>query len=388
MKKNFNPQCITYSQMNLIFNARLFYKRLTAWTTAYIIGRYLGIGTPEELFSRFYLETLGSGDIVMAFWGREAADRYSQLLSTYAIALRDLISAQLEGNAEAVNQNVNRLYQDQSERASFISSINPYVNEKAWLKQLETYLQYTIEEANNIMSGNYKKNIELFDRLNELGSQLGDALAQSLYNYVTSGTQEITPPQNRQPCLTDEQVDSIYNIRMFWYEMLTWVRSLMLSKYLKLEGEAEIYDRLKQIPENYVNTLRQFFGDNPAIDDLHLELNKYIELINSLIDAQIAGNHDEVNRITQLLYRNADERAASVSKLNPFWDQTEWRTRLYDNLSLTLEESNTFSTKDYARNLDIFNSLLDLAESTSGYFTRGLIFYLMKNQKPPEVQKG
>jgi hypothetical protein len=194
----------------------------------------------------------------MAFWGREAADRYSQLLSTYAIALRDLISAQLEGNAEAVNQNVNRLYQDQSERASFISSINPYVNEKAWLKQLETYLQYTIEEANNIMSGNYKKNIELFDRLNELGSQLGDALAQSLYNYVTSGTQEITPPQNRQPCLTDEQVDSIYNIRMFWYEMLTWVRSLC-SKYSSWKAKRK-YIPVKADSENYVNTLDNSIG--------------------------------------------------------------------------------------------------------------------------------
>lgn len=376
MKSNFNPQCITYSQMNLIFNARLFYRRLTIWTRAYIISRYLGIGTPEELFGRFYLETLGTGNIVRTFWGREAANQYNQLLSTYAIALRDLISAQLEGDTEAINQNVNRLYQDVYERASFIASINPYVNETEFRKQLETYLQYTIEEANNFISGNYRSDIELFNRLTELSNQLGDALAQSLFNYITSGVQITTPLQDRQHCLTYEQVDAIYNIRMFWFELFIWVRTLMLSKYLGIGNEAEVYARLKKVPENYVNTLRQFFGENPAVYELQLELNTYLELIDSLINAQIEGNTDAVNHITRLLYQNADDRALSVSKLNPFWDQNEWRTRLYNNLRLTLDELNTFLTGDYTRNLDIFNTLLELAESTSGYFAQGLINYI------------
>ncbi len=362
--------------MNLIFNTRLFYRRLTIWTREYIISRYLGIGTQEELFSRFYLETLDAGNFVRPFFGREAADRYSQLLSTYAIALRDLISAQLEGNTEAINQNVNRLYQDLDERASFIASINPYVNKTEWVKQLQTYLQYTIEEANNFITGNYRNDIELFDRLTELSNQLGDAVAQSLYSYITSGAQDTAQLQDSQQCFTYEQVDGIYNIRMFWFELFIWVRSLMISKYLGVGNETEIYDRLGQVPENYVKNLRQFFGDNPAIDELQLELNTYIALIDSLIDAQKEGNADAVNRITQLLYQNADERAISVSKLNPFWEQNEWKARLYNNLRLTLDESNTFLTGDYARNLDIFDTLLDLAENTSGYFAQGLINYI------------
>ena len=256
MKSNFDPQCITYSQMNLIFNTRLFYRRLTIWTREYIVSTYLGIGTPEELFGRFYLETLGSGNFIRPFFDREAANQYSQLLSTYAIALRELISAQLEGNTEAVNQSVNRLYQDVYERASFVASINPYVDEAEFRELLETYLQYTIEEANQFMSGNYRSDIELFDRLTMLGNPLGDAAAQSLYNYVTSGAQDITPLQGRQQCLTSEQVDTIYNIRMFWFELLTWVRGLMLSKYLGIGNETEIYDRLKQVPGKFCKCVK------------------------------------------------------------------------------------------------------------------------------------
>lgn len=376
MKNDFNPQCITYSQMNLIFNTRLFYRRLTIWTREYIIGRYLGIGTPEELFGRFYLETLGSRNFVRTFFGREASNQYSQLLSTYAIALRELISAQLEGDTEGINQSVNRLYQDLHERASFIASINPYVNESEWEKQLQAYLQYTLEEANGFISGDYRNDIESFERLNELSNQLGDAAAQSLYSYITSGRQVGAPLQNSQQCFTYEQVNEIYNIRMFWFELFTWVRSLMISKYFKIGNEAEIYDKIKRVNENYVNALKQFFGANPAADELQLELNTYLELMDRLINAQMEGNTDAVNQITQLLYQNAEERAISVSKLNPFWDQNEWKTRLYNNLRLTLDESNTFLTGDYTKNLDIFSTLLDLAENTSGYFAQGLVSYI------------
>ncbi|MEL7657298.1 MAG: hypothetical protein AAGU75_15500, partial [Bacillota bacterium] len=94
------------------------------------------------------------------------------------------------------------------------------------------------------------------------------------------------------------------------------------------------------------------------------------------ITAQQEDNTNEINRITQLLYQNADQRAAFISSLNPFWDENEWRRRLYSNLRSTIEESATFLTGDYSKNLDIFSTLIDQAESTSGYVARGLFNYI------------
>jgi hypothetical protein len=84
---NFNPQCITYSQMNLIVNARIYYRRLTTWTRAYIISRYFGIGTAEAQFERLYLESLDIGNMLQIIFGREYSEQYSQLVSMYAISL-------------------------------------------------------------------------------------------------------------------------------------------------------------------------------------------------------------------------------------------------------------------------------------------------------------
>ncbi len=65
----FNPQCITYSQMNLIFNARIYYRRLRTWTRAYILSRYFGIGTEEALFERLYSESLNIGKMLEIIFG-------------------------------------------------------------------------------------------------------------------------------------------------------------------------------------------------------------------------------------------------------------------------------------------------------------------------------
>ena len=380
MKKSFDPQCITYSQMSLIFNVRIAWRRLTTWTRAYIISRYLGIGTAEELFRRLYLEVQEFSSMIQVIFGREISRRNAGYLVLYTIILRDLLSAYLEGNMEAVQQNLDRFYQTINDNAAFLASINPYWNEAEWRYLLETYLQYTIEEANSFASGDYKKSIETFDLHTELTNRMGDIFAQGLYDYITSGQQAAGdfPPQGNQQCFTYEQMNEIYSIRMFWFELVTWVRNFMLSRYSGSGDVNEVFNRLQQVPNDYVNSLKQIFGENPAIDELELELNTYIDLIDSLITAQMAGDTDGISRITQLLNRNADERAASVSKLIPYWTESEWRTRLYNNLRNTLETSTTFLTGDYARNLDIYSTLLDQAESASDFFADGLINYILQ----------
>lgn len=383
MEKNFDPQCITYSQMNLIFNARIYYRRLTTWTRAYLISRYYGIGTAEELFGLLYLETLDIGNMLEVIFGREYSNRYSQLLSRFAIGLRELITAQLAGDAEAINRNVNDLYQDIAERAAFLEAINPYWSESEYRNLLGTYTQYTIEEANAIAAGDYSTDMQIYDRLAALTNRMGDTFAQGLYDYITSGGQSTgsRPPQSGQQCITYEQMNKIFNIRMFWFELVTWVRSYMLSKYRGLGDVNEVYARLKQVPVIYIDQLKQIFGDKVPEDYIQL-FNQYIELLDAFINAQIAGNIDEVNRITQQLYRNADQRAAAITSINPaFWNEAEWRSRLYKSLRSTVDESTTFLMGDYARNIDIFSTLLDQAESTSNYFAQGLFQYLNRNQQ-------
>lgn len=376
MKNKFNEQCITEGQAALIFNSRIFWRRFTTWVRVYIISRYLGVGTAEESFGRLYLESNAIGNMIELNFGLESSRRYSQLINQFTIILRDLISAQLEGNAEAVQENVNRLYQNADERASYLASINPYFNQTEWKHLLEQYLYYTIEEANSFVSGNYSRDIEFFDRLTDLSNRMGDVFAQGLYDYVTGfpGTAPFQPQDTRK-CFTYDQVNAIYEIMMLWFELVTWTRFYMLSRYLGIGNREEVYARFKQVPVNYANGIKEIFGEQNAEKSLQL-MNTYIELIDAFITAQIDGNVDEINRVTQLLYQNADERAELLASMNPFWDQSDWKARLYNINSSTIAESSSFLTKSYAINLDIFNTLLDLADSNGYYLAQGIYDFL------------
>ncbi|HYE69033.1 MAG TPA: hypothetical protein VEA58_10515 [Anaerovoracaceae bacterium] len=381
MKSEFNEQCITYSQMSLIFNMRIFWRRLMIWTRIYIISRYLGIGTAEVSFERLYIENLDFGDMLRIHFSRSISDNYSQLLNQFSIGLRELITALIQKDLDAARQNIDRLLLNADQTAAFLASINPYFDEAEWKSLLRTYLQDTIQAANLFASEDYRMDIEYFDRLTALSNTMGDTFAQGLYDYITAGAlnTDNPPPQDSQRCVTEEQMNQIYNIRMFWFDLIYWVRAFMLSRYRDVGDADEVYARLQQVVSDYVNNLNEFFGETPGANELQVELNAYIDLIDSLITAQKAGNTEDIDRITRLLYQNASDRAASVSSINPYWDENDWRTRLNNNLRSTLDESAMFLTGDYARNLDIFSSLMNQAESSSDYFAQGLLNYLFQS---------
>ena len=381
MNNNFNPQCITYSQMNLIVNARIYYRRLMAWTRAYFLSKYFGIGAAEDLFSRLYSETLDLGNMLKIIHGSEDAEQYSRILSLFAIALREIIDAQLAGNMEEVTRNVNRLYEVAAERKAFIQKINPYASPE-YESLFEIYVQYILEEANALAAGDYSRDIAVYDLLTAHVDRMGDAFAEGIYDFITSGSAdtESLEPSDDGECITYEQMNDIFTIRMLWFELVTWVRNYMLSRYVGIGNSDEIYARLKEVPVEYVNTLKKYFDDIVVEDYIQL-FDTYIELIDAFITANMEGDVDELNEITKKLYQNADERAAFDASINPFWDEIEGRNRLYTNLRTTIDESTTFLTGDYARNIDIFARLLDQAENASTFLGQGLSNYIISNQQ-------
>lgn len=388
MKNRLNDQCITYSQMNMIFNARIFWRRLVAWTRAYIISRYSGIGSSDETFGRLYLESSDFGDILQIIFGREITEKFAGYINRRTTLIRELINAQQAGNVDAVNENVRLLYENASERAAFMASFNPYWNEAELKGYMEKYIQFTIEQINAFMSGNYHEDIAAYERLVDLTTKMGDSFAQGLYQYITMaplsggnfGSQEFqrNSEQVKQfigECFTLEQVNSIYAIFMFWFELATWTRAYIRSSFIGAGNTAEIYERLRQVPKDYGNNMRKIFGEKITEDYIQM-VDTHIILIDSLIKAQKDKNIDEINRVIQQLYQNADQRAAFLASINPYWDEKEWRTRMYNYNRSTIEEMTAFLSGDTAMVNDIFGRLLDLSEIGGRYFLQGTLNYL------------
>jgi hypothetical protein len=390
VRKLFNDQCITFSQMNLIFNSRFIWRTLSTWTRAYVISRYLGIGTEESLFTRLYNESSKFGDMFRLVFGARFSENFTWLLNEYTIALRDLVSAQMEGNTDEVNSSLERLYNNAAERARLLAQANPFWDESVWRNIFDTYIQFTIEMINSFVTGDYSKDAEAYDRLTGFTNSIGDYFAQGIFEFLTYtplGNENLQGditfnqvssnefPDLRQ-CITRDQVNAIYSLRMFWFELATWTRYYLINRYLGIGNEDIILARLNKVVDEYGAMLRRIFGEQITERFLDL-LYTHIGLITSLITAQIERNTDVASEVTRLLYENAEETASFLASINPFWDESILMNRLNSYVQSTIEQSTTFLTGEYDRNINIFARILTHAENTGNEFALGLFNYVI-----------
>lgn len=376
-KSDFNPECITPNQMKIIFNARMYYRRLTAWARAYILSRYLAVGTADELFGLLYLEALDQADSMKLVFGREDSDKYTELLADFVILLRDIISAQLNGDEDAIERDSNRIAQNIERRAAYLHELNPYWSEEEYKEQLGTYIQYLLDLANLMATGDYERDIEVYDHLTTQSHRLGDIFAEGIYNFITSGAgdaEETEPGEGRQ-CISYDEINIIFGTKMFWFELAVWTRNYMLSRFIGFGDSDRVFNHLRHTADDFISLVRQIFGDEIA-EAYARSFEEYIELIDAFVTAQMEGDTERVDEIVSLLYQNTYARASIITSGNPYWEEDVWRQLMLTSLRRTIDESTAFLTGDYPRSLDIFNTLLVEAESMGNEFERGFFNYI------------
>ena len=245
--RGFNEQCITFSQMNLITNSRQIWRTITAWSRANLISRYAGVGTKEALFAKLYDEFSHYGEMLRLIFGAEFAENFTWLLNEYIIALRELvtaqqeenqeevartlermyrnaaerarllaqanpfwddgadaieahmplfyrwielitllITAQIEGNVDAVNEITRLLYANAEEIALFLASINPFWDETELRNSLFRHLRDMIEESTSLLTGEYDRSIDIMAYAMRRSESTGYHLALGLYRFITN----------------------------------------------------------------------------------------------------------------------------------------------------------------------------------------------------------
>lgn len=184
---------VTYGQMNMIFRLRNLWREMSTWIRAYLISKFAGIGNTEDVFNRLYRIPMEFGSIVQLIFGAQAAEQYVQQLSQQLVLTREIIDAQMAGNTDLVNQKVMQLYQNAESRVDMIASINPFWDRTVIRSVLITYLQYTLDEITTLLTGEYERNIDIYDRLLHHSDFIGDYFAQGLFHYLY-----LNPQANRK----------------------------------------------------------------------------------------------------------------------------------------------------------------------------------------------
>lgn len=181
------------------------------------------------------------------------------------------------------------------------------------------------------------------------------------------------------------QINFIFRSRMLWRDLVTWMSIYMVSTLGGYANQAAVAARMYELPLEYGNFLKLVFGDMPAEEYINL-LSTYIITFLNLFHAQISGDAAAVEGYARQLFRNIDQTAAFLARINPYWQNETWRSLLYNYHNLLLENAMTLLMNDYERNVDVFERTLAFSSVIGDYFSEGILNYLMRPEATSPVQ--
>lgn len=182
--------------------------------------------------------------------------------------------------------------------------------------------------------------------------------------------------QLQQSCIPGWLMNTIIHATSIWKDMSIWTRAYIYSAVAGIGSQEVVFERLYRISADFANTFQLIFGNEIAERYSNLLSNQVI-ILREIVNGQINGNVNGVNENTVRLYQNADERAAYLAQINPFWSQNEWRNLIRTYLGMTLDESTRILARDYSSEIMIFDRLLFEAGQIADYFSLGLYNYIM-----------
>lgn len=372
-KNQFDPNCISFTDENIIYNTRLFWRQMAYWSRVYFNSVFLDIGSAQEVYSRLYDTPSRFTFMLQYFLGRSFSDAYLQLLNEYNVLLRQLVGSVVNGDAEAIDENVSLLYENARVRAEFLARVLPSLDEDVLREMLNTHLLYEMEEINTYVNQDYSSIIEIYDNLARHADTVADYFSKGIIDLITlHGSRPIEPEdayeyQDMDGCITYDQMNTILGIATFWIDLVQWFRAYRISIMAGIGESEELFERLIQVTVDFGNQLKVFF-DEEMVDEFILLIQQYLALIGQLLEARLSNNTEEADRIFGLLIENMNQRAALISLIIPAISETEWRNHLY-NINTTLIQMGTaFMIGDYTSNIQIFDGLQNQAENLGFYF--------------------
>jgi hypothetical protein len=170
------------------------------------------------------------------------------------------------------------------------------------------------------------------------------------------------------------QMNLIFHARSLWREFAIWGRVYLISRIAGIGITDEVFDRLYRIPLEFGDLIKIIFGDQMA-ENIIQQLSYSVIVYRDLVEAIMAGDTGLANQKAKDLYQNADERAAYLASINPYWSEAEWKSLIYTFYSYSFDEIETLLTND-PKNIDVFDRFLQFTDVMGDYLSQGLFDYL------------
>lgn len=187
------------------------------------------------------------------------------------------------------------------------------------------------------------------------GNPLNAAYAPP-YNQYTAPVRYILNLKDPRRCISKAESDYLAMNRLLWLEHVNWTRMTIISIVFGLPDLPFVQERLLRNATDLGNCLRPFYGDQIA--DRYTELIKeHLVIAAQLVTAAAKGDAATAATKEKEWYRNADDIALFLSRINPYLSKEEVQKMFYSHLALTKQEAVTMIQKDYQADVKVFDEI-------------------------------
>jgi hypothetical protein len=151
------------------------------WTRLVIIGVFEDLPDLDPTVQRLLQNQVDIGNAIKPFYGDEAGEQLTALLTDHILIAAEILQAAKAGNTAALEDAVERWYENADDIAVFLNTANP----KHWpLEEMKAmmreHLDLTLEEAVAYLEGDYEASIAAYDEVHLQALEMADMLSDGI----------------------------------------------------------------------------------------------------------------------------------------------------------------------------------------------------------------
>ncbi|HAM80300.1 MAG TPA: hypothetical protein DCO80_05750 [Ornithinibacillus sp.] len=172
--------CISQREVDYRNDMRSLWEEHVAWTRMAIISITFDLPDLNEVLTRLLKNATDMGNMIRRLYGDTVAATYGNLIKEHLLIAADLVKAAKAGNTTAAQEAEKKWYRNADEIAKFLSTVNPFLTEKAVKDMFYTHLDLTKQEAIYMINKDYQKDIQVYDAIEKEARQMADAISDAM----------------------------------------------------------------------------------------------------------------------------------------------------------------------------------------------------------------
>jgi hypothetical protein len=176
-----DPQpLLTYEQVNIITSFERLWAQIAVWTRAFFLSSLYNLPDQQEVAKRLYSLPMDFSSIMSSYYGTDSSKKFVNLLTVFLTCCVGLVEGMKKKDQELVDMSTVQWYQCADNIAKFLSSINVYWDENQWRNLLNQYMKMKIDEIVATMNGEYARQIELYQSMEDITFIIGSYMARGI----------------------------------------------------------------------------------------------------------------------------------------------------------------------------------------------------------------